>query len=140
MRPTWARRWGDGEAAEIRLGAVRARGGEADERNGGDLPGTRDEDRPVGRLPEPPGAREPSRAVERRGRDPGRLPGRRARALPRVPAPGDHGEARGDAGSGRQALQTLEQLTLTRPPRGRHIRWAGGVPASDHWGVRGPTD
>ena len=39
-----------------------------DERDGGDVPWARRQDRPVGRLPEPPRPRQPARAVERRRR------------------------------------------------------------------------
>src|SRR5581483_4821251 len=70
------------------------------------------------------------------GGDARRRPRRGTRALPGVPAARDLREARGDARARRPALPPSD---LTEGPRGRLSNWAGGVPASDHWGVRGPA-
>src|SRR5215217_1555296 len=76
-----------------------------DGRNRHHLPRPRGEDEAVGGLPQPPRPRKPAGAVGQ-GRRPAREgTGRRARALPRIPAARDHPEARGDAGPDRPPLQ-----------------------------------
>ena len=55
--------------------------------------------------------------VERRRRAACELPGRRARVLPRVPAAGDHREARVDARPGRPPVSAFEHLTKYRAAR-----------------------
>ena len=73
-------------------------------------------------------------------RDPREVARRRARALPRVPAPRDHRATRGDARSRRPALQAAERLgqlaTNTRRVSASY-QTAGGAPSRDHWGVMG---
>ena len=91
-----------------------------------------DKTKPVGRVPQPPRPRQPAGAVERRRRDARRRARRRAGALPRVPPPRDHREARGDARADRPPLQA-PGLTV----RGRGAAWlarlSGGleVPSSN---------
>src|SRR5262249_8429464 len=82
----------------------------ADGGDGRDLPGARGQDEALGRLPQPPRARQPARALGQ-GRSSAREGARRrAGALPRVSAPCDHAQARDDARPDRPALQAAWHL------------------------------
>ena len=67
----WSRKTGtraDGPKAQVQRRAVRADDRAADGRDRTDLPRPRRQDRPLGRLPQPPRPRQPPGAVERRRR------------------------------------------------------------------------
>src|SRR5438552_11885482 len=114
MLPSSARRPSSGETAAVQRRRIRRDRATAHGRAGRDVPPARRAHRAFRRLPEPPRAREPPGSLERR-RGHAREGARgRARALPRISAPLDHGATRGHAGTDRPPLPAIEPPRLAR--------------------------